>query len=187
MLLKRLQQYVTKNNVQASLQLSSCNKTQLMFSKSPTALGECQTYCICSSIGKRKIKQQLGGKMNLEVHCETNKNDLEISQCCNRLMGRMYYKNCFRKFCGICVRALTEEKLINSLKEKLTSNFLLSWIRMIPKCLNVVTGLWGECPRTIFKWVQLLREGRKDFNAMTGRPFTSSADENLDPVVFRFQ
>ena len=56
-----------------------------------------------------------------------------------------------------------------------------------PEIHHMLQQVYGECAlkeRTVFKWVQRFREGREDHkdDARSGRPSTSSGNENIDRV-----
>ena len=54
----------------------------------------------------------------------------------------------------------------------------------IHQMLQQVCGEYALKERTVFKWVQRFREGRKvpKDDARSGHPFTSSGNENIDRV-----
>jgi len=54
----------------------------------------------------------------------------------------------------------------------------------IHQMLQQVFGEYALKERTVFKWVQRFREGREDpkDDARSGRPSTSSGNENIDRV-----
>ena len=77
----------------APLQLSSLNRTQLMFSRSPTALGEGQTLCVSflwnpfSSTVKMEIDQQLEQWINIKFLVKLGKNGPKIHQMLQQVFG----------------------------------------------------------------------------------------------------
>ena len=73
------------------------------------------------------------------------------------------------------------------LEQRININFLVKLGRNGPEIHQMLQQLYGEDAqkeRTVFKWVQCFREGHKDpkDDARSGRPSTSSGNENIDHV-----
>jgi len=73
------------------------------------------------------------------------------------------------------------------LKQRINITFLVKLGKNGPKSHQMLQQVYGEYAlkeRTVFKWVQRFREGREDpkDDASSGRPSTSSGNENIDRV-----
>jgi transposase len=73
------------------------------------------------------------------------------------------------------------------LEQRINIKFLVKLGKNCPEIHQILQQVYGEVAlkeRTVFKWVQLFREGRevpKD-DAKSGRPSTSIVNENIDRV-----
>ena len=73
------------------------------------------------------------------------------------------------------------------LEQRINIKFLVKLGENGPEIHQMLQQVYGECAlkeRTVFKWVQCFREGREDpkDDARSGRPSTSSDNENIDHV-----
>jgi len=73
------------------------------------------------------------------------------------------------------------------LEQRINIMFLVKLGKNGPEIHQMLQQVYGECAlkeRTVFKWVQHFREGREDpkDDAKSGRPSTSSGNENIDRV-----
>ena len=73
------------------------------------------------------------------------------------------------------------------LEQQINIKFLVKLGKNGPKIHQMLQQVYGECAlkeRTVFKWVQRFWEGREDpkDDARSGRPSTSSSNENIDRV-----
>jgi len=70
-----------------------------------------------------------------------------------------------------------------NLEQQSNIKFLVKLGKNGPEIHQMLQQVYGE-ERTVFKWVQRFREGREDpkDDARSGRPSTSSGNENIDRV-----
>jgi len=73
------------------------------------------------------------------------------------------------------------------LEERINIKFLVKLGKNGPEIHQMLQRVYGECAlkeRTFFKWVQHFQEGREGpkYDARSGRPSTSSGNENNDRV-----
>ena len=73
------------------------------------------------------------------------------------------------------------------LEQWINIKFLVKLGKNGPKIHQMLQQVYGEDglkERTVFKWVQHFREGHEDpkDDARSGRPYTSSGNENIDRV-----
>jgi len=73
------------------------------------------------------------------------------------------------------------------LEQQINIKFLVKLDKNGPEIYQMLQQVYGEDAlkeRTVFKWVQRFREGREDpkDHARSGRPSTSSGNENIDRV-----
>ena len=72
-------------------------------------------------------------------------------------------------------------------EQRFNIKFLMKLDTKGPEIHQMLQQVYGEDPlkeRTVFKWVQRFRGGREDpkDDARSGRPSTSSGDENINRV-----
>ena len=82
---------------------------------------------------------------------------------------------------------IVKMEIDQKLEQPININFLVKLGKNGPEIHQMLQQVYGECAlkeRTVFKWVQRFREGREDpkDDARSGRPSTSSGNENIDRV-----
>jgi len=83
--------------------------------------------------------------------------------------------------------SIVKMEINQQLEQQINIKFLVKLGKNGPKIHQMLQQVYGEDAlkeRTVFKWVQSFREGREDpkDNARSGRPSTSSGNENIDRV-----
>ena len=78
---------------------------------------------------------------------------------------------------------IVKMEIDQNLEQQSNIKFLVKLGKNGPEIHQMLQQVYGE-ERTVFKWVQRFREGREDpkDDARSGRPSTSSGNENIDRV-----
>jgi len=82
---------------------------------------------------------------------------------------------------------IVKMEIDQQLEQRINIKFLVKLGKNGPEIHQMLQQVYGECAlkeKTVFKWAQRFREGREDpkDNARSGRPSTSSGNENIDRV-----
>ena len=82
---------------------------------------------------------------------------------------------------------IVKMEIDQQLEQRINIKFLVKLCKNGPEIHQMLQQVYGECARkerTVIKWVQRFREGREDLkdDARSGRPCTSSGNENIDRV-----
>jgi len=83
---------------------------------------------------------------------------------------------------------IVKMEIDQQLEQRINIKFLVKLGKNGPEIHHKLQQVYGECAlkeRTVFKWVQSFWEGREDpkDNARSGRPSTSSGNENISCSV----